>query len=404
MATAAKTQTSDEEKFREAEDRKLLTINPILVMFGLIECKVDSCELMSEGSLKFDCFSCASSKPMMYYNVIIPPTDIFDWMYCKALNSPAVIFRLKKEAIVRVKQLLKLENGFSDASISGSRYVILMLNRPLDEQKYEEFVDLLDANDVRLGVIDEYEVRYRLECAQQKRNFDSEILSTNSQRNRASEPFTVSKILETKFKILQNSEPLEKDQKDFKLFGDITSFSTEPKLVMFGTYECKLETIEILIYENFKFVDVPQNMGFERKPMGITIPFNEVQTLQFCVDQQIPSIFLKLRPESANVIRENLCLTEDSRNGYILNINSEVESEQLVKVVFKDYFAFQMAVNSMRLTSRVFKYLKIEEISTSKALHLLDSSDIVLLKRELLECNAKIAQLNSSPFANIGFQ
>ncbi len=45
---------------------------------------------------------------------------------------------------------------------------------------------------------------------------------------------------------------------------------------MFGTYECKLETIEIFIYENLKFVDVPQNMGFETKPMGITIPFNEV--------------------------------------------------------------------------------------------------------------------------------
>ncbi len=379
MTTQVQPQEGPQSQPREAETLILVTGHPSAVMFGYIKCTVDSFKMLSNGSLRVEYFCCPTNKPITYYHMIIPASDIFDWLYCKSLKFNAIYFRLKKDSVELVKKMLSLNEGFNCDLNTGCRYVIFVLNGPIDERKYREFATILDAEDVRLGTIDDYEGRYRLECAQQKRNFESDMLSAAKKHRN-----TLSQTEANAGNAFSN---------DQQIVGDLSKFTTAPKVVMFGTYMCVVPIFEFNLLQSFKFLKVPQNFEFQKTSMDITIPFNDIELLQLCRDQEMPSLFLRLKGGPAKAIQLSLNLVQDSNDGYLYDVNSRAQTEQLVKVVFNDYYAFDLIADSLKLVSHMHKSLRMQEMLISEALRLLHTIDTIELRRELkkeLRINARL--------------
>ncbi len=76
-------------------------------------------------------------------------------------------------------------------------------------------------------------------------------------------------------------------------------------------------------------------------------------------------------------------MNQVSEDGYLYDINTRTQSEQFVKVVFKDYYAFSLIADSLKLVSLLHKLLKMEEIPISEILKFLRTNDTIELSREL---------------------
>jgi hypothetical protein len=74
---------------------------------------------------------------------------------------------------------------------------------------------------------------------------------------------------------------------------------------------------------------------------------------------------MKLREDSVKAIRLSLNLDQVSEDRYLYDINTRAQSEQFVKVVFRDYYTFSLIADSLKLVSLLHKFLKIEEIPIS---------------------------------------
>jgi len=86
---------------------------------------------------------------------------------------------------------------------------------------------------------------------------------------------------------------------------------------------------------------------------------------------------MKLKEDSVKAIRLSLNLDQVSEDRYLYDINTRAQSEQFVKVVFRDYYAFSLIADSLKLVSLLHKFLKIEEIPISEVLKFLRTNDTI---------------------------
>jgi hypothetical protein len=91
---------------------------------------------------------------------------------------------------------------------------------------------------------------------------------------------------------------------------------------------------------------------------------------------------MKLKEDSVKAIRLSLNLDQVSEDGYLYDINTRAQSEQFVKVAFRDYYAFSL-IADLKLVSLLHKFLKIDEIPISEVLKFLRTNDTIELSRKL---------------------
>jgi len=67
--------------------------------------------------------------------------------------------------------------------------------------------------------------------------------------------------------------------------GQLSKYLIQPERVAFGTYDCKIPNILIIISESLKYLNVPQNDSSQE--IEVNVPFSEVEVLQVRNDKQL---------------------------------------------------------------------------------------------------------------------
>jgi hypothetical protein len=252
----------------------LVSVKPHSVVFGFIHCSIDCLQLLANGSLKLNSFryidGADTTPPSARYHLLIPSADIYDWNYCNTHEFPILMYRMRKDSVARVKDVL----GLSDDFTNENRYVMCALDRPLDAIKYTQFMSAMKANGTQITAIDEVEAITRYNSVINKQELP--LKSTESVKTTGADSSQIQS------QGLGSGSSLVTDITC--LMSRLLSGKLTPKRVLFGAYECNPSVIEFTAFKDIKFYSVRQNNGSDERFETIVIRMADMESVLMCLD------------------------------------------------------------------------------------------------------------------------